>query len=213
MGDPDGSAFRQRLVVIITGAIGAAVLAWGLRTHPGSSSFYVGTSALAAVWFLGGMLAGPVQLGWTEHDGHLRRPIIGPIVVGAGLAAVFVAGALVVRHVTVLADRIEGVLAYARRGSWPGILLLTIANGVAEEVYFRGALQPALPPRLQLPATVAIYALITMATGNVILGAASVVLGTIVGLQRRATDGILAPALTHVTWSVLMLVFLPVVFR
>ena len=79
-------------------------------------------------------------------------------------------------------------------------------------MYFRGALQPALPERLQLPATVAIYALITMATGNIVLGAASALLGAIVGLQRRATDGILAPTLTHVTWSVLMFVFLPVGF-
>ena len=213
MGDPDGFASRRRPVVIVTGAIGAAILALGLRTHPGSSSFYASTAALAAVWSLGGVLAGPTHLGWTVHDGRLRRPIIGPIVVGAGLAAVFVAGALIVRHIAFIADRIDDILAYARRGSWPGVLALTIANGIAEEVYFRGALQPALPPRLQLPATVAFYALITMATGNVVLGAASVVLGVIVGMQRRATDGILAPALTHVTWSILMFVLLPVVFR
>jgi CAAX protease family protein len=60
---------------------------------------------------------------------------------------------------------------------------------------------------------VLIYAAVTMATGNIMLGVASVLLGTVVGLQRRATDGVLAPVLTHVTWSVSMLVSLPLVFR
>jgi hypothetical protein len=33
------------------------------------------------------------------------------------------------------------------------------------------------------------------------------------GLQRRATGGIQAPLITHLTWSVLMLRFLPPLFR
>jgi membrane protease YdiL (CAAX protease family) len=38
------------------------------------------------------------------------------------------------------------------------------------------------------------------------------VLGAICGLQRRATGGILAPILTHLTWSVAMLYALPAIF-
>ncbi len=56
------------------------------------------------------------------------------------------------------------------------------------------------------------YAVATLATGNVMLGFAAVLLGTVVGLQRRATGGILAPILTHVTWSVSMLFALPLLF-
>jgi len=52
-----------------------------------------------------------------------------------------------------------------------------------------------------------------MATGNVMLGFAAALLGTVVSLQRRITDGVLAPILTHVTWSVSMFVALPFVFR
>jgi membrane protease YdiL (CAAX protease family) len=44
------------------------------------------------------------------------------------------------------------------------------------------------------------------------LGFAAVVLGAVVGLQRRASGGILAPILTHVTWSLSMLFALPVLF-
>jgi hypothetical protein len=53
----------------------------------------------------------------------------------------------------------------------------------------------------------------TLATGNVMLGIAAILLGTVVGLQRRASGGVLAPILTHCTWSLAMLYVLPLVFR
>ena len=46
-------------------------------------------------------------------------------------------------------------------------------------------------------------------TGNVMLAFAAGVLGLITGLQRRSTGGIVAPILTHVTWSMGMLFILP----
>ncbi len=42
---------------------------------------------------------------------------------------------------------------------------------------------------------------------------AAVVMGTLFGAQRRASGGIQAPVLTHLTWSVLMLRYLPPLFR
>ena len=42
--------------------------------------------------------------------------------------------------------------------------------------------------------------------------AEAVLLGVVVGLQRRASGGILGPILTHVTWSVSMLFLLPALF-
>ena len=44
------------------------------------------------------------------------------------------------------------------------------------------------------------------------LAFAAVLLGAVVGLERRASGGILGPILTHVTWSVTMLFVLPLVF-
>jgi membrane protease YdiL (CAAX protease family) len=207
------SIVRRRIVVVALGAIGTAVLAWGLRAQPASGRFYLSSSVVAVVWCAGGALAAPLHLGWHVRQAHLRRPVIAPIVVGAVLAAVFVVGALVVRHIEVLADRVEGLLAFARNGSWPAVLSLTVANGIAEEVFFRGAVQPALPKNIGVPGTVVIYAAVTMATGNIMLGVAAVLLGIVVGLQRQATNGVLAPILTHVTWSVSMLVALPLIFR
>jgi hypothetical protein len=52
----------------------------------------------------------------------------------------------------------------------------------------------------------------TLATGNVMLAFAAVLLGAVVGLERRASGGVLAPILTHVTWSLTMLLALPAIF-
>ena len=59
----------------------------------------------------------------------------------------------------------------------------------------------------------AAYALATASTRNPALVLASVVMGLLFGLQRRASGGVEASALTHVTWSVLMLRYLPPLFR
>ncbi len=58
----------------------------------------------------------------------------------------------------------------------------------------------------------AVYALATAATRNPALLLASLVMGALFGVQRRVTGGIQAPVLTHVTWSALMLRFLPPLF-
>ena len=52
----------------------------------------------------------------------------------------------------------------------------------------------------------------TLATGNVMLAFAALLLGALDGLQRRASGGILAPVLTHCTWSLAMLFALPALF-
>jgi hypothetical protein len=38
-------------------------------------------------------------------------------------------------------------------------------------------------------------------------------MGTLWGLQRRSSAGLQAPVLTHLTWSALMLRYLPPLFR
>jgi membrane protease YdiL (CAAX protease family) len=52
-----------------------------------------------------------------------------------------------------------------------------------------------------------------VATGNPRLVFAAATLGLVLGLQRRASGGVLAPILTHITWSTLMLFVLPPLFN
>jgi len=53
----------------------------------------------------------------------------------------------------------------------------------------------------------------TCATRNPALVLASGLMGTVFAVQRRSSGGVLAPMLTHITWSTLMLRYLPALFR
>jgi membrane protease YdiL (CAAX protease family) len=113
----------------------------------------------------------------------------------------------------VLNRALTDILAFADQGSAPLVTLTTFANGAAEEVFFRGALYAAVGTDLPVVKSTAVYALATTATRNPALVLASGVMGTLFGLQRRASGGIQAPLLTHLTWSGLMLRFMPPLFR
>jgi uncharacterized protein len=203
---------RRQLVTLAVVVIGGAVLAYSLRIEPGSALFYPATLVLALVWAVGAFASGPLHLGREVHpSGHHVRPVVAPILLGLALSVAFVSGALVVRQVDVLDAYVRSVLAYADEGSVLLLLVVTVVNGIAEELFFRGAVYAAVT-RHPVPVTTAAYTVATLATGNVMLGFAAVVLGAVVGLQRRASGGILAPILTHVTWSVSMLFALPALF-
>ena len=103
------------------------------------------------------------------------------------------------------------MLRHAQQGNALILLFVTVVNGIAEELFFRGAMYAAIRKH-QVAITTVAYTVATLATGNVMLGFAAIVLGLIVGLQRRATGGILAPIITHLTWSVTMLYALPAIF-
>jgi membrane protease YdiL (CAAX protease family) len=208
----DAAFLRRRIVVAITLAIGATLLGLSFSVRQGDPAFYALTFGLAATWMLGSLLSGPLHLGHILLGGTLRRPIITPIVVGLLLAALFVLGALIVRTIPTLARLAEDVLGYARLGNLWIIFMITLVNGIAEEFFFRGALYAAIGVWHPVLISTVLYALATIAGGNPVLVFAAVVRGTVVALQRRASGGILAPILTHITWSLSMLFVLPPIF-
>jgi len=202
---------RRQIVAAVVVVIGALVLAFSLSLDSGSNWFYVATLVLAAVWAVGAFASGPLHLGRVGIDETAAaRPIVQPILVGLGLSAVFVAGAFLVKLIPPLADQVGNVLAYANDGNATLVLLVTVINGIAEEMFFRGALYAAIRKN-QVPITAVAYAIATAATGNIMLSFAALLLGIVVGLERRASGGILAPILTHLTWSVTMLYVLPLI--
>lgn len=204
---------RRRKVVAGTSVLGAALLGASLSTEPGSKKFYASTGVVAGVWALGGLASGPLHLGWIQtRDERLRRPILTPLATGVGAFGVFYAAALVARRIPVLDEAISRVLIFADEGDDRLVLLTTLANGLGEEIFFRGALYAAIPSH-PVAASTAVYAVSTTTTRNPALVLAATVMGTLFGLQRRASGGLQAPTITHLTWSALMLRFLPPLFR
>ena len=206
------AALRRRQVVTAAFVVlGGIVLGISLRIEPGSAWFYASTVGLAAVWTVGALLSGPLHLGRIAHTEGPRRPVVAPILLGLGLAGVFLVGGLAVRSVPFLDEQVRSVLDHAAEGSLPLLVVITAVNGIAEELFFRGAAYAAVT-RYPVPVTTVAYGIATLATGNVMLSFAAVLLGLVVGLQRRASGGILGPILTHVTWSLAMLLILPALF-
>lgn len=214
----DAALRRRQLVTVGFVLLGAVVLGISLRIEPGSVWFYPATFALAGVWAVGAFASGPLHLGRIDAgrrrgQGERRfvRPVLPPILLGLGLAGVFVIGGLVVREIPWLDRQVRSVLDFADQGSLPILVVVTAVNGVAEELFFRGAVYAALP-RHPVAWTSVAYVIATLATGNVMLAFAAILLGVVVGLERRASGGVLAPILTHCAWSLSMLLALPLLF-
>jgi hypothetical protein len=128
------------------------------------------------------------------------------------LAGVFVLGALIVRDIPPLRDSVDEVSAHAAYGNLAAVTVITVVTGIAEEIFFRGGLFAAIGQRHPVAISTAGYVLATVATGNVMMVFAAAVVGVVLGLLRRASGGILAPMIAHVTWSLPMLYLLPVLF-
>lgn len=205
--------FRRKIVVSIFLLIGAALLGYSLSRPPGDESFILLTFALAAVWVVGAFASGPLHLGHVRFRGRNQRPVITGTVVGLALGAVFVLGGLVARQIPGVREYITRVLELTTAGPLLLIVFITVINGVAEELFFRGALYTALAKYRPVIVSTVLYVIATAATtGNPMLGFAAIVLGTVCALERRATGGVLAPMLTHFFWGLVLVLALPPIF-
>lgn len=207
----DADFARRRWVAVATLVVGAGLLGWSLRLPPGDRTFYLATALLATCWVVGALLSGPLHLGYVRRHAadELVRPWSAALILGLGVVALFAVGALVIRQLPPLREAVNSVLDHARFGSFAAVALIAVVNGLAEELFFRGALFAAIGRRAPVLISTAIYTLTTVAAGNAMLVFAAFVLGLLVALQRRVTGGLLAPMITHLTWSLGMLFLLP----
>jgi uncharacterized protein len=205
----DGPAARRRrrVVTAVTVVVGMGLLAATLRVPHDSAWFTVLGLLVAATWTVGSFASGPIPL---EPDGEMAwRTFIGPVAVGVAAFGAFLAAYLVARHLPLVGPALDGVLAAADAGPTALVLFVALVNGAGEELFFRGALHAALEPRRPAIATTIVYVVVTTATGNVALVIAAAVMGTLFSLERLSTRGVLAPMVTHLTWSTLMVLALP----
>ena len=88
------------------------------------------------------------------------------------------------------------------------MLAITTPNGISEELYFRGALFAAIPDRIAVPGDDPSTPLVTATAAIPLLTLAAVAVGLVTALHRRVTGGVLGPIVTHLTWSIGMLLAL-----
>ncbi|PXX08873.1 CPBP family intramembrane glutamic endopeptidase [Mycolicibacterium moriokaense] len=205
--EPSAVIRRRRVIVAAVVVIGGALLGFSLTRQAGDTSFFWLTLALAAVWTVGAFASGPLHLGSNRH------PVISGTVIGLALGGLFVAGGMVAREIPGVREYITRVLEFANYGPLALVVFITVLNGIAEELFFRGALYTALGKAYPAVVSTVIYVIATSATtGNPMLGVAALVVGAVCAFERRSTGGVLAPMLTHFFWGLVMVLALPPVF-
>jgi uncharacterized protein len=117
--ESDAAFRRRRRVTAAVSVAGAGLLGVSLSRKPDSASFYALTLWVAGTWVAGGLASGPLHLGWVQTPrATLRRPLLTPLVGGAGAFGLFYAAALVATRnpALVLASVPMGLLfAFQRR--------------------------------------------------------------------------------------------------
>jgi CAAX protease family protein len=201
----------RRRVIIATGIGGAGLLGALLSSPPGSQRFYLLATGLAGTWAAGALGSGALKFGRPEGQRQGRgHSLAVPVLTGAGAFGLCYGAARIASHVPALDRAIRGVLRYKDHGATPLVLLVAAANAVAEELFFRGAVWALVVDSHPVATTTLAYAAAT--TGNPALVLAGTATSVLFGLQRRTSGSILVPAFSHLTWSFLMLRYLPPVF-
>lgn len=197
---------------------GASLLAVTLQLHRGSTWFAVLGVLTAVVWVGGALWSGPIPL--RSAQPRPAQGLVPAALIGVAAFAGFAAASEAARHLPVLSGALSSVLGKADATPLGLVLLVTLANGLGEEVFFRGAIHALVASgRFTTSAasaskaaglvTAVLYVLVTLATGNAALVVAAVIMGAVFGLERMASGGVLAPIVTHLTWSALMVLALP----
>jgi membrane protease YdiL (CAAX protease family) len=210
--EPPSVVRRRRIVVAVVLVLGAVVLGLSMTKHPGEASFYWLTLALSAVWLIGAFASGPLHLGGICWRGRNQRPVITGSATGLGLGGIFVLGGLIAKQIPAVSELITKVLQFADQGSWRLTLAIALLGAIAEELFYRGALYTALGRHHPVLISTVLYVAATLASQNLMLGFAAIILGTVCAMERRATGGVLAPILTHFVWSLVVILALPPLF-
>ncbi len=213
--EPAGRRRSRRWITAGFLVVGACLLGVSLSVEPGSPAFYPLTIGLGATWVIGAFATGPLPLGrfgTTAGTETTSRAAILGIAVGVAVGVAFTVGALITQFIPGVSGLVAKVLDFADYGSMVAVVLITLGNGLAEELFFRGALYSSLIGHRPVLVSTIIYVIVTLASGNPMLGFAAVILGTVCAILRRCTGGVLAPALTHVVWSAIILATLPQIF-
>lgn len=201
-------AAQSRIVCAVTLLLGAAATAWGLSLPAGDPWFYAATGALALVWLGGALLARRLSGRPLRRVVPTGRSASGDVLLGVGigvaLTVIFLLGAGLVTLVPELRAPVEDLLDHATEGTMVVVLALTVLNGYAEELFFRGSLFDAFAPWWPAVSTTAVYMIVVLGTGIWLLGLAGLAVGASSAWLRVRTGATTAAIVSHLIWSVSM---------
>lgn len=197
--------------------LGAAGLFLARRSGDGTPGFYAATALTAVVYVIAWWLMGSRRsFAGPRIAAHIARGIA----IGAALAVMFVAGAVVVSRIPVLAEPVGQLLSTTRKGGIVPTLIVLIVNGIGEELVYRDVVPRQLRARNLLTHPVAIaafsvalYCLVTVAMGVWLLILAAAVVGAVAHVEAVRSGRLHSPIALHLTWSIGMLFILPWFFR
>lgn len=100
------------------------------------------------------------------------------------LGGIFLLGGLVGRRTPGVSCLIVRVLQFVDHGSFLLIVLITVINAIAEEMFFRGVLYTPLGRHRPVPLSTILYPGVIMSGRNLMLTGAAIVFETVCALER-----------------------------
>ncbi|AZA08770.1 CPBP family glutamic-type intramembrane protease [Corynebacterium pseudopelargi] len=201
-----------RLSVLMHGLMHALVLVAGaiclgiaLHSDFGSLRFSVSALCMAGVWLLGVAIR-PVRISRSDFQ---VRALLPHILAALVLLCVTVVGALVVPLLPWLESRVVALVSQLVGSSVWTLALIAAVGGIAEELYFRGALFDAFPRSAAILGSTVTYVAVVSASGMLVLMLAAAVLGLLAAFLRGRFDNVVGCAVFHVAWSVPVLLIVP----
>ncbi|MFT4087746.1 MAG: hypothetical protein QM658_11475 [Gordonia sp. (in: high G+C Gram-positive bacteria)] len=133
-----------RVVVVLSA--GAVALARSVRVDSGSAAFYLWTGILTAVWLAGAFWIGGVRpAGTPAAPVRARVPVVWVAVLTAAATSIaFFAGGLVAVQIPFLDSQVDGLVSRTGYAFASALVATAAMTGVAEEIWFCGALYSAL---------------------------------------------------------------------
>jgi len=172
--------------------------------------FYGAMAVVAVLWRVW-LYDEPIWLAQAASSagGGAGIPPLGELALGLGVAAVVIAVSYAATEGTEWGRQLARAMAEPLRGlSIPDALLLASASGLAEELFFRGALQP----RVGLVVASVLFGALHLVPRRELMPwtAFAVVMGFVLGVLFEWTGSLLAPVVAH---TVINAVNLPLLVR
>ncbi|WP_420039093.1 CPBP family intramembrane glutamic endopeptidase [Gordonia sp. MP11Mi] len=165
------------------------------------------------IWAVGAVWVGGVRLGTSS--GRARRVGFVSTVTALGVAASFIVGGYLAARVPFLDDQIDELISRTDHAFVLSLFLVAAVTGVAEEMFFRGALFDVASRSLSgdsirtVAATTILYTVVTAVTANLGLTLAAAALGAMVGTARAYSGSVIPAIVGHLAWTVATIGILP----